>query len=329
MLLSSKPLTFLTLCFHIGKKSSTAEWVDGAPKRLRLAETVLAARTNRFSLVLESLFDDFNQQAVIRTADCFGVQNIHVVSSPVMKQSHNRVSKSITKNVLPFMSIHEHKTTKECVEALRASGHQIWATDLSPEAIKFDPLTPDLVIPEKLAIVFGREISGCSEEILKAADKRIFVPIFGYAESLNITVAASLVMQTLFAKCPEARGDLSDADKASLRAVWYDQLSRHSEKKRDVFTSFLVRPPPPLDDIRRVDKELFHKPTKTDGYASSEDGYSSSGSGGSAKSRGSSPRINPRRNKSYMKMIRSKDKTATEDGEAAKKKKKIEEVDPL
>lgn len=300
------------LIFHISSQNaSSAEWVDGAPKRLRLAETVLAARTKRFSLVLESLFDDFNQQAVIRTADCFGVQNVHVVSSPVMKQSHNRVSKSITKNVLPFMSIHEHKTTRDCIEALRSSGHQIWATDLSPEAVKFDPSSTDIIIPEKLAIVFGKELTGCSEEILKEADKRIFIPIYGFAESLNITVAASLVMQTLFAKCPEARGDLTDEDKSTLRRTWYEQLSRHSSKKRDLFESFLIKPPPPLDDLRRMDKIPFHKPKPSSSSDDDSDGFSSgysssSSSKSSQSSRKSSPRVNPRRNKSYIRMVKDK-----------------------
>jgi tRNA(Leu) C34 or U34 (ribose-2'-O)-methylase TrmL len=162
------------------------------------------------------------------------------------------VSTSITKKVLPYMTLHQHETTTQCIEALRSSGHEIWATDLSPGAVKLD--SPELVIPEKLAIVFGRELDGCSQEILKAADKRVFIPIFGFAESLNLSVAASLVMQTLFTKCPEARGNLTQAEKAVLREKWYMILGRNSEAQRERFRSFLTNPPEPLDDIRRMDK---------------------------------------------------------------------------
>jgi tRNA(Leu) C34 or U34 (ribose-2'-O)-methylase TrmL len=220
-----------------------------------MAETVLQHRTSRFSLVLENLYDDYNQQAVIRTADCFGIQNIHVVAPKDVKVSKNFVSRTITKKVLPYMSLHPHESTQSCIEALRASGHEIWATDLSPGAVKLD--SPDLTIPKKLAVVFGRELTGCSKEILETADKRVFIPIYGFAESLNLSVAASLVMQTLFTKCPDARGDMSLADKAILREKWYNTLGRHSEAKRNLFKTFLVNPPPPLDDIRRADKESF------------------------------------------------------------------------
>lgn len=224
--------------------------------RLRMAETVLSQRTNRFSLVLESLFDDYNQQAVLRTADCFGIQNVHVVASTKTKQ-RTHVSGSITKNVMPYLTVHKHDTTTQCIEALRSSGHEIWATDLSPGAMKLDD--PTLVIPPKLAVVFGRELDGCSNEILEAADKRVFIPIYGFAESLNLSVAASLVMQTLFTKCPEARGNLLDSEKAELREKWYEILGRGSEHQKELFKSFLVNPPPPLDDIRRLDKVSFTK----------------------------------------------------------------------
>lgn len=222
-----------------------------------MAETVLQARTSRFSIVLENLYDDFNQQAVLRTADCFGIQNVHSVASDAMKQTKNMVSRSITKKVLPYMTMHQHESTAACIAALRASGHEIWATDLSPGAVTLT--SPELVIPNKLAVVFGRELDGCSKEVLEAADRRIFIPIYGFAESLNLSVAASLVMQTLFTKCPQARGDMTPQEKAEIRERWYDILGHKSEQQRTLFRSFLNNPPPPLDDIRRMDKVSFSK----------------------------------------------------------------------
>lgn len=213
-------------------------------------------------MVLESLYDDFNQQAVLRTADCFGIQNVHVVASDRIKTKRNgtSVSGAITKNVMPYLTVHRHGTTSQCIEALRSTGHEIWATDLSPGAIKLD--SPDLEIPPKLAVVFGRELDGCSPEILQAADKRVFIPIYGFAESLNLSVAASLVMQSLFTKCPEARGNLTDVEKAALRERWYDILGRHSDQQKQLFRSFLANPPPPLDDLRRLDKTSYSKASR-------------------------------------------------------------------
>ena len=216
---------------------------------------MLKHRTSRFALVLENLYDDFNQQAVVRTADCFGIQNLHVVSSPDLAIGKNTVSRGITKQVLPFMTIHNHSTTSACIQSLRDSGHEIWATDLSPGAIKLD--SPELLIPLKLAVVFGRELDGCSKEILAAADRRVYIPLFGFAESLNISVAASLVMQTLFVKCPEARGNLTEGEKALLRPSWYSHLARGSVEQQQLFQTFLVNPPPPFDDLRRLDQVSF------------------------------------------------------------------------
>lgn len=299
-------------------------WSEGAPIRLRLAEAILAKRTNRFSLVLEGLYDDFNQQAIIRTADSFGVQNVHVVAGGPIKYSKNRVSASITKNLMPYMSIHQYETTKECIEALKASGHQIWATDLSPEAVKLDDSANDLIVPEKLAVVFGKEISGCSEEILAAADKRVFIPLYGFAESLNVTVAAALMLQTLFSKCPEARGNLNDAEKASLRQIWYKQLARSSPRKHELFQSFLVNPPPPLDDIRRLDKSSssycghsFRSKSSQSSDSEFSDselssGYSSSGSASSLSSKGSPGDQIPKKSKSHTKTKKEKEGKMTE-----------------
>lgn len=216
---------------------------------------MLNHRTSRFSLVLENLYDDFNQQAVVRTADCFGIQNLHVVSSPELTVGKNKVSRAITKKVLPFMSVYKHTTTTDCIAALKETGHEIWATDLSPGAVKLDD--PALMIPPKLAVVFGRELDGCSKEILEHADKRVYIPLYGFAESLNISVAASLVMQTLFTKCPQARGNLTDSEKATIRERWYSHLGRGSKEQQELFKSFLINPPAPFDDLRRSYKASF------------------------------------------------------------------------
>lgn len=153
------------------------------------------------------------------------------------------------------MTITKFETTKECIEFLRKENYTIWVTDLSPQSVRID--SEDLVIPEKVAIVFGRETDGCSKEIINASDLRIYIPIYGFAESLNLSVAAALTMQYLFFKCPEARGNLSDEEKHELRKSWYYYLSRKSEKKRAQFMSWVDSPPEPLEDLRREEKDLF------------------------------------------------------------------------
>lgn len=133
-----------------------------------------------------------------------------------------------------FTSIREFPDSASCVAALRADGRTIWATDLSQRAV---PLTERAlraatgapngtsVVPERLAIVFGTESVGCTETIFAAADLRVYLPLRGFADSLNLSVAAALVMHELFHLCPEAVGATTPAERDALRAKWFTQLA--------------------------------------------------------------------------------------------------------
>jgi tRNA G18 (ribose-2'-O)-methylase SpoU len=98
-----------------------------------------------------------------------------------------------------WTSIREFSTTAECLLALRAAGRTLWATDLSQHAQCLVPpgegsSAGGLMVPEKLAIAFGTESVGCTEELLQAADARVYLPLRGFADSLNLSVAAALVL---------------------------------------------------------------------------------------------------------------------------------------
>tara|TARA_B110000977_G_scaffold199872_1_gene288543 strand:- start:15408 stop:16511 length:1104 start_codon:yes stop_codon:yes gene_type:complete len=153
-----------------------------------------------------------------------------------------------------FMSIREFPDAKSCVAALKQDGRTIWATDLSQHAV---PLTesslreaiPGLkesesdsdknqsIIPEKLAIVFGTESVGVTETIFAACDLRVYLPLRGFADSLNLSVAAALCMQKLFHLCPEAVGEMNENERNEIRKKWFTQLAAgraltKSEEKR-------------------------------------------------------------------------------------------------
>jgi len=169
------------------------------------------------------------------------------------KREHNRHGsdwreqhKLFARRAQEFTSIREFPNAETCVAALRKDGRTIWATDLSQHAV---PLTETAlreatkarenqsVVPEKLAIVFGTESVGCTETIFKAADLRVYLPLRGFADSLNLSVAAALVMQELFHLCPEAVGDASPQERNAIREKWFTQLAAaraltKSEEKR-------------------------------------------------------------------------------------------------
>ncbi len=216
-----------------------------APRRLRRAEAVLARRTGRVMVVLERCADEHNRQAVLRTAEAFGVQKVALVEAP--GSAAQPMSRKVTKGAAHWLDLRRFREPAECVAALRAEDWTIWATDLSPAAEAAAPagLAP---LPRKLALFFGREADGVSAEALAAAERRLYLPMAGFTESFNLSVSAALLLQRLFDACPEMRGDLPPEERAAIRARWYRRLAGGKRPQR--FDAWLLNPPPPLAELR-------------------------------------------------------------------------------
>ncbi len=217
-----------------------------APRRLRRAEAVLARRTGSLLLVVERCEDDYNYQAVLRTADCFGVQKVWIVATEPGRP-HPR-SNPVTKGAWRWLSLRHFPDPRSAIEALREEGWTVWATDLSRAAEEVGPGTLEPV-PDRLALVVGRETDGVSQEMLAAARRRLYLPVHGFSESLNLNAATALFLQRIFDARPGLRGDLTENEKAALRAEWYPRLAR-SERVRQEFLRWLEHPPPPLPEVR-------------------------------------------------------------------------------
>lgn len=143
---------------------------EEAPRRLKRAEAILAARTSRIILVLEQSYDPHNQYACLRTAESLGIQHVWIITPPFMRKTFGGESK-VSKGKEEWLTIRLFDTTAQCIKALREENVQIWVTDLSLVAHSLDE--PDITLPERVAIVMGKEADGASDEILNAADKRV------------------------------------------------------------------------------------------------------------------------------------------------------------
>jgi tRNA G18 (ribose-2'-O)-methylase SpoU len=237
----------------------------GDPLRLaRKAETVLRARNDRVLLVLENCSDDLNHVAILRTCEALGVMRVFLVeavptanvhnsfkSDARSSRSRNRLAARAKQRGFSFdpllglrraqlycghLDVRSFGDVPSCLAALEADGREIWATDLAQEAI---PLTDDrdalgALLPDRLAIVLGSEGAGVSSAMLSAATKRVFLPMWGFTESFNVSVAAALVLQRLLDACVADRGKLPAPEIDALRRKWYDELAR-SEEQRAAF----------------------------------------------------------------------------------------------
>ena len=159
---------------------------------------------------------------------------------------------------------------------MKTNNYVIWATDLNQEAISLDDEDfilhksclsrkrtnaldnnnenemnfDDWSMNRTLAIVMGNEATGCSHEMLKAADYRVYLPIHGFSDSLNLSVAAAMILQKVFILFPQAIGAMSDIERRDLRKLWYQKLSRN-ENQSEEFAKLVEFPPLPFRDTRR------------------------------------------------------------------------------
>lgn len=162
-------------------------------KRLKLFQHRIKERTQHLTIVLENIFQGRNISASIRSADCFGIQDIHIIENDNIFQDDSEVSMGAEKWVtIKRYNKEKHNSTK-AIEYLKKQGYQIIAT--TPYNTDCDLYS--LNISKKTALFFGSEAKGCSQKTLELADKRMRIPMYGFTESFNISVSVSLCLQHL------------------------------------------------------------------------------------------------------------------------------------
>jgi tRNA (guanosine-2'-O-)-methyltransferase len=199
----------------MGAPESKAEFL--VPARRARVDEVVAGRTRTLTVVMESFCDPQNVNAVLRTCEAFGIQELHAVEGPMKPYERN---KKISQNADKWLDVRRWTSTGECLRHLRAEGFAIYATHLDERARPVGELS----FAGKVALVFGNEHRGVSDEALALADATYAIPMRGFVQSLNVSVAAAISL----AKAVERRevergrhGDLEEADAAALRERFY------------------------------------------------------------------------------------------------------------
>jgi tRNA (guanosine-2'-O-)-methyltransferase len=160
------------------------------PERLQRIEAVVAGRTDSLVIVLDRILDPHNSSAVLRSADAFGVQNVHAI---VGVQGF-RASRGVSKGTQRWLDVVRYETAEACAARLKEDGYAIYVA-----AMGGDAAPSDLADVPRLAVVFGNEHHGVSPEMRALADGTFAIPMRGFVESLNVSVAAAITMQTLAA----------------------------------------------------------------------------------------------------------------------------------
>lgn len=198
-------------------------------------EKVLSKRTRHLTVVLEDIFKPHNASAVIRTCDCFGIQDIHIIE----KTDQYKVNPFVTRGASQWVDLHKHykpgsNSVDNCFKTLREKGYKIYGTSPTPTSLPIYELQPE----EKLALVFGNEHEGISEEVKSKVDGLVHIPMLGFTDSFNISVSASIILYDLVKKAESLNLPdfyLSEPEKNTLRMKWYRSVVKNSDIHEKVF----------------------------------------------------------------------------------------------
>lgn len=189
------------------------EWLTS--ERLMRLRDVLSRRTRYLTVVLEAVDDGHNQAAVLRSAEAFGVQDVTVIEG----DKPFAPSKGVTQGSHKWLTIRRAPDIETAVRMLHGAGYQVCATYLGEGAVPID----DVDLSQPTAILFGNEHSGISEEAVRLADGTFYIPMAGFVQSFNISVAAAITLHVLTRKARQVAGDkytLTPAEQRELFLQW-------------------------------------------------------------------------------------------------------------
>lgn len=188
------------------------------PERRARFEEVLEFRTRHLTVVLESLYQANNASACLRSCDAFGIQDVHMIAN----RNDYKINEEIDMGASYWLTLHKYpagtESTLSCLSSLKAQGYRIVATSLEDRAV-----TPETIsLDQPLAIVMGEERPGVSETVHELADDFLQIPMFGFVQSLNVSVATAILLQRLTARLRSERDDwgLSEQEKQTILDDW-------------------------------------------------------------------------------------------------------------
>jgi len=174
----------------ISEQKKLIDYLSGfvTPLRRKRFDDVLRNRTRYVTIALEDIYQPHNTSAVLRSCDCFGIQDVHIIEN----KNAFAVNPDIALGASKWLSIKQYNksenNTPDCIKHLKKQGYKIVATSLHTQAIDIR----ELDVSHKMALLFGTEKEGLSPYALEHADIHVKFPMYGFTESFNISVCAAL-----------------------------------------------------------------------------------------------------------------------------------------
>lgn len=193
----------------------------------QLFDRVIEHRTRYLTVVLEDIYQPQNASAVLRTADCFGVQDVHIIEN----RNEYVINPEVTLGASKWLTLHRYSesenNTLEAIQKLKSEGYRIVATMPHSD----DIMLSELDMNQKTALFFGTELLGLSEVVQEHADVFVKIPMYGFTESYNISVSAALCLQQLSNKMRKENKDwkLSKSELLDVKLDWARSVVKEAE----------------------------------------------------------------------------------------------------
>jgi tRNA (guanosine-2'-O-)-methyltransferase len=201
-------------------KKELLEYLYGfmSENKKELFDKIIPERTKHVTVVLEDIFQPQNASAVLRTCDVFGIQDVHVIEN----ENEYNINPRVVHGASKWIDLHKYNekenNTLDCINKLKSEGYKVYGTTPHTD----DCLIQDIPLDEKVALMFGTEMTGLSDIAMDNVDGFVKIPMYGFTESLNISVSASICLYELKKrlKTSDINWQLSEKDQVEQLIQW-------------------------------------------------------------------------------------------------------------
>ena len=222
-------MTDLINSLNITTKKALAEYLREfvTEERNERILSILKNRTRHFTVVLEDLYQTQNISAVMRTCECYGVQDLHIIENENEFTTHSAITMGADK----WLTLHNYKreagNVKRCADRLHEAGYTLVATLPAENSVFLE----DLPIDRKTAFFFGTELTGLSDEAKAVCDAAVKIPMYGFTESFNISNSVAILISNIIERLHHSNVEwhLSDNEQTSLYFEWLAKSARSAD----------------------------------------------------------------------------------------------------
>ncbi len=207
------------------------------PERYNLITENVKNRTRYMTVILEDIYQPHNASAVLRSCDCFGVQDIHIIEN----ENEYNVNPMVTKGSTKWLNLHKYNSknnnTISTINHLKEQGYRIIATSPHYDDVNLEDFD---VTKGKFALMFGSEGPGLSKLALDNADEFMKIPMYGFTESFNISVSAAIILHHLSLKLRNSNVNYK-LSKLEEEEIIFEWLKRSIKKSDMIIEDFLSK----------------------------------------------------------------------------------------